>query len=293
MTNKTAIIAHDAGAANHIIHWLMATDIQAPAQRIIFQGPAKELANQAGLCFENQPIQTVIDACDCLIAGSGWATDIEKKAMFLGLKNNKKVICVFDHWTSFKQRLSYQQAHLQVDEIWVTDTYAYELAKQQHPNISVLKKNNVYLEQSKTAIIQKSAKLITNKLLFLMEPVRQPWYKNQQELGEFLAFKFFMKNRHLLGLADETNIMIRPHPSDEEAKYQQLQGLFPLMNIEISRNPHLFDDIAQSSWVFGMQSYAMVIALAAGKTVVSCLPPNAPSCVLPHTNLIHLRERIK
>lgn len=284
------IVAHDAGAANHIIHWLLAQDIQVKTEHIILQGPAQKLAKEHGIKYTHRGLEALVNEVDVLLVGSGWGSELEKNAMFLGLKNNKKVICVFDHWTNFKQRLSYQQAYLQVDEIWVTDTYAYELAKQQHPNISVLKKNNVYLEQSKAAIIQKSAKLITTKQLFLMEPIRQPWYKNQQELGEFLAFKFFIKNRHLLGLADEKNIMIRPHPSDEEAKYQQLQSLFPLMNIEISKNTHLFDDIAQSNWVFGMQSYAMVIALAAGKTVVSCLPPNAPSCVLPHTNLLHLRD---
>ena len=53
--------------------------------------------------------------------------------------------------------------------------------------------------------------------------------------------------------------------------------------------PTLAAAVSRCRWVAGCESYALIVALAAGRSVVCTLPPWAPPARLPPGKLIHLR----
>ena len=60
--------------------------------------------------------------------------------------------------------------------------------------------------------------------------------------------------------------------------------------MDLDESADLAEAIGRVSYVAGCETYAMVIALAAGRKVVCTLPPWAPECTLPHDGLIHLKK---
>ncbi|WP_411199605.1 hypothetical protein [Thalassolituus sp.] len=282
-----ALVAHDAGAANHIIYWLLAGDIDLTYVRISFHGPALIAATNAGLEFDNLALDQVLVGADFLVAGTGWATDIEKKAMRTAIFASIPVAAVFDHWTNYDKRLYLDDEVIAVDEIWVTDTYAIELARSFYPNADVCLKNNRYLDYQVRNISSQICD--PHKVLFLMEPIRALW-AGEKDAGEFVAFHYFLENLSVLGISGRIDIRIRPHPSDPIGKYARLERSDDVINVTVNNDLPLHQDIAAAAWVVGLQSYAMVVALEAGKKVISAMPNHAPSCVLPHKGIIHIKE---
>jgi len=92
-----------------------------------------------------------------------------------------------------------------------------------------------------------------------------------------------------LALPDNTRIFLRPHPSDPSRKYEKyLSAKQPHGLREDQRT--LAQALSASRWVAGCQTYAMTLALKAGRTVICSLPPWAPPCALPHDGILHLKE---
>ena len=54
----------------------------------------------------------------------------------------------------------------------------------------------------------------------------------------------------------------------------------------------LAEAIAWSNVVAGCQTYAMVLALAAGRKVICSIPPKVANCVLPQTEIVKLADLI-
>ena len=95
--------------------------------------------------------------------------------------------------------------------------------------------------------------------------------------------KYFIKNIHKLKI-NINCIKIRTHPSENFNKYEKVEELKNL-NIEFSSDKNLEDEIYESSIVAGCESMALVVSLIAGKRVISVIPPNGRSCILPHKNI--------
>ena len=56
-------------------------------------------------------------------------SDLEVRAIILSKKYNKKAVVFLDHWTNYLERFEFNGERHFPDEIWVGDTYAYELTK--------------------------------------------------------------------------------------------------------------------------------------------------------------------
>ena len=123
----------------------------------------------------------------------------------------------------------------------------------------------------------------------MLEPIRKKW-GNEDIPGEFQALKYFFKNCKKIGIDEKTKIRLRPHPSDPVGKYDEWIDRYGNYDIEIDSWTELSRSISWSSTVVGCESYALVVALSAGRRVISTLPPNAPTCALPMGGLLHLRE---
>ncbi len=110
-----AVVAHDAGAANHIFAWLRAN--RHPDIVTILAGPALTLwRQQQGDCPQLELKDALVGA-KTLLSGTGWASAIEHDARRLARQIGIKSIAVIDHWTNYRERFirdGVKWAHLDI-----------------------------------------------------------------------------------------------------------------------------------------------------------------------------------
>lgn len=285
---KMAIVAHDAGAANHIIHWYLSGDLDGYILNLFLYGPAKIIADNLGVPCKDEGFCEGIDQCDVLLSGTGWATDIERKAVHYAIKQNKTVYSVFDHWENYQTRLLFRGEMLKPTQIWVTDRYAREMVDNFFVDIACIIKKNRYLDYISRGVSLSDKQPGITIVTFVMEPIRDRW-PEINGIGEFVSFDYFMRLSGTL-TEDFLQIAIRPHPSDPKGKYAHLERSSEAFSITVESDIPLEEQLSGSDLVVGIQSYALVIALAAGKKVMSAIPEYAPTCSLPHEGIIHLKE---
>ena len=282
---RYGVCAHDAGAANQILHWVIAGDLQPAFYS--FTGPALALARASLPPFSNLEISELISECDALISGTGWG-EFEYQAMLQASSAALAVFAVFDHWVNYGVRLKRGGKTLPVKGILVADRYAADRVCADFSDVPCYQLPGRYLESQAKEIGECSD---SSSALFLMEPVREKW-PGTELAGEFLAFDYFME--HLRSIApDITRVVVRPHPSDAQGKYAHLQSTSDeeecQVHIQNTDAASLADAIGGCALVVGLQSYAMAVALTAGKRVLSALPPEAPAAVLPFEEIEYIR----
>jgi hypothetical protein len=103
---------------------------------------------------------------------------------------------------------------------------------------------------------------------------------------------FFVKNLGALRLDGIPSIKLRPHPSDAVGKYDEWIKSQRALNVSLNATSTLAESIAWADVVVGCQTYAMVVALAAGRRVISSIPPWAPPCVLPQAEICKLADLV-
>lgn len=289
-SRNIAIVAHDAGAANHISAWLESGLLEQERAKVCFEGPAKKNLINSGVKIETLSLENALRGVNTLISGTGWGASLEHNARKLAKINNIHSIAVLDHWVNYKERFIWNGQEVLPDTLWVSDEIAYDLALNTFPKLNVELQPNHYLD-SQLRMIKSFSKPTkqSKKALFLMEPIRDSDIKGYTE---FEAFGFWVANLDIIGLDQSVEIVIRPHPSDPDDKYDSLNSEYSDLNITIEEKVTLAEHIGWADIVVGCQTYAMVVALAAKKKVVSALPPQAPKCCLPHNEIINLCELV-
>lgn len=277
----TAVVAHDAGAANLIIAWLKAW--RWPV-RVCVDGPARKLWNQA---FPNQPtcqsIAEALEGASSLVSGTGWASSLEHDARRQARARGLRVAAVLDHWVNYPPRFERSGSVILPDELWVADDWAAQTARQVLPPIPIRVYDNMYLEAQ---VAQVSSLPEDGTLLYVLEPVRSNWGRREQ--GEFQALDYTLQQLHTLSRMPIRRIVLRPHPSDPEDKYCRYLDVDP--RIEMDRSYDLSLAVSQADIVVGVESFALTLALAAGRSVFSSLPPWAPALRLPQEAIKQIRQ---
>jgi hypothetical protein len=283
------VAAHDAGAANHIIEFVRARTDRGTI-RACMSGPALTLWQQAFSDMDGglEPA-AALSGARTLISGTGWASSFEHEARLLARGRGVRVIAVIDHWTNYRARFEREGTVILPDQIWVTDEHALALAGQFFPDVALVQMPNLYLERlvREVACAQEQADPRPGQLLYLLEPIRDAW-GTRFVAGEFDALDFFIRNLGLLGVGDQPTIRLRPHPSDSPGKYDEWMHSVSGVNVTLDHEPALSKSLAWAGTVAGCQTYAMVVALAAGKRVFSSIPPDAPACILPHAGIVRM-----
>jgi hypothetical protein len=64
------------------------------------------------------------------------------------------------------------------------------------------------------------------------------------------------------------------------------------LNVGLDTHPTLNQAITNAKWVVGAETFAMVVADAAGRQTYSSLPPWAHRCQLPQISINHLRDLV-
>lgn len=282
-TKPFGVVCHDAGGANQIIAMLQYYGWR-PAWAFV-SGPAHSLWCRAFPDIAPAPMTEWIKHASAIISGTSCANDCEHLARGEAKKWNCLSITVLDHWTNYQERFTVGTQEVLPDEIWVVDGFAEQMALELFGGITVVRQPSCY-QIVEAAQIAPLCQGTPNVLLYLLEPARSNW--GRDEPGEYQALRYFLQCLPTTSVPMRTEIRLRPHPSEKPDKYDAFcngDTNFPVVRASGS----LSEELSQSRWVAGCQTYAMTIALAAGRTVFGTLPPWAPLCVLPHEGIIHLR----
>lgn len=279
-----AVVCHDAGAANQVFAWL-ADDPRE--MRVVAEGPAAAL--WAGRFPDRGTIGSVGDAlagAAVLLSGTGWSSDLEHRARLRARELGVRSVAVLDHWVNYAMRFERGGRSVLPDEFWVTDEYALAEARRCFPGQMVRLQPNSYLDEQLQAIGPLAQ--AGDDILYVLEPVRDDWGRTAP--GEFQALDYFVSRFTVLGLPQGSTVRLRPHPSDPPGKYEAWIGRRHSVPVVLDDAPTLASALSRCRWVAGCESYALVVALAAGRQVICTLPPWAPATRLPQAGLVHLRQ---
>jgi hypothetical protein len=279
-----AVVAHDAGAANIILAWIEERDLDS--LRPVMRGPAEKLWHaRFGEARLMRDIDAALDGAAALLSGTGWASDLEHDARAAARSRGLHSVAVVDHWVNYRARFERGGEQVFPDELWVTDSYAVAEAHRALGGIPVRLQPNRYL---RTQVEAAGPAPEHGDLLFVSEPARSDWGRGKP--GEFQALDYLALHRDAAGVDAGAALRIRPHPSDPAGKYADWIERNPGAVLDASAD--MADALRSATWVAGLNSFALAIALEAGRRAICALPPGAPDCVLPHEGLIHLRALV-
>ncbi len=287
----TAIVAHDAGAASQIFAWLQSGLLQIDQCRFCLEGPAAKLFQVQQPNFKLFSLEDVLIGAETFLTGTSWASSLEHNARIVAKNNGIKSIAVIDHWANYRERFVRDHIEILPDIIWVSDKYAYREAKRCFANIDIVEQKNDYLKTQIDEVLTYNIfrqENVTN-ILYVLEPIRDSW-AGVKVAGEFQALDFFMNSIPSLNLGEGLSIILKPHPSDPEDKYDYWVKSSSFTNIHIEKKQGLARLLAWSDVVVGCETYAMVVALAAHKRVISSLPRHAHNCRLPYDKIERLNQ---
>jgi hypothetical protein len=282
LATPIAVVCHDAGATNLIVEWLKAagqTEVRA-----FMRGPAEGIWHTA---FPEQPLcmslEEALDGAGSLLSGTGWASKLEHQSRQMAQAQNIRTVAVLDHWVNYAPRFEREgRIHLP-DEAWVADAYALALARETFPRLPVRQLENIYLNSQVSRVGRAPG---NGTLLVILEPVRNNWGRKLE--GEFQALEYLFENIDRLWPSGISRVLLRPHPSEPVDKYVDWVRHHPLAQMDSSNE--VAAAISQADVVVGVESSALIIALAAGRSVYSSLPPWAPPLRLPQEGIQQIRH---
>ncbi len=278
------VVCHDAGGTNQIVAILQKFGWKPAWAAMV--GPAASIWSES---FPHFPLESDVfwlNQAHAVIVGTSCRGQLEYDAIFKARQLGCYSIAVLDHWVNYTERFTRDHKVLLPDEIWVVDDYAEAKAKQLFPEVLVMRLGDYYSEREIGQIAPISVET-PNILLYLLEPTRSDWGKGVP--GEFQALTFFLEQLPNLGVPKGTEVHLRSHPSESFGKYVGYLNEFGDFPVRITADP-LVQALSNCRWAAGCQTYAMTIALRAGRVVFGSLPPWAPQCALPHRGIVQLRD---
>ena len=297
LRSPVAVVCHDAGAANLVFAWLRewaeAGLLDKHEFKLLLKGPAIKAWQLGPVPLLQMQLHTelssVLTGCQSVLTGTGWASSLEHDARQLAATLHIPSIAVIDHWVNYTQRFERDGVVALPNQIWVSDGYAVEMATKLLKDIPIVELPNTYLKN-----LVKSISPVTedcNNLLYVLEPIRNDWGRGRP--GEFQALDFFVNSLEMVVGQEPVHITLRPHPSDPPDKYNDWLKAHSSLDIALDSQNGLNEAISQARWVVGAETFAMVVASAAGRKTYSSLPPWANRCSLPISDIIHLRDLVE
>lgn len=295
------VVCHDAGGAEIISSYVnYYKDINNFFCCV--DGPAVKIFKRKKIKFKKfdlKIIQKIFSSggkIDFVLAGTSWGSSLELKVINLAKKFDIKTAVYLDHWINYRERFNFPAKSWEKnlpDEIWAGDKYALALAKIFFNKTKVkFVANRYFLEIKKKyrEILKKNK--APKSMLFISEPLTvkiNPYAKKKEGASEIILLE-----KIIVCLAKNNirqKIIIRNHPSENRNKYQAIVNKYSrLIDISISKNTDLLDDIAGSSMMIGFGSMALVIGRLCGKKVVSYLPDKKLKLPLPFRGIFKIKK---
>lgn len=292
-----AIVSHDAGGAEILSNWAVRQD---EPYLLVLDGPAVKVFERKLGRIQVHALQDALEKADWVLTGTSWQSDLENEAIELARMLHKKSVSFLDHWVNYRQRFEVDGDLQLPDEIWVGDEDGYRLAQEIFDGATVCLKTNPYFEDIKEQMGRLTAAQSDQDanpyILYVCSPVREHAKRKfgDERYWGFIeedAVRFFMNNLKVLHHPSE-KVVLRPHPSEEDGKYNWAVDEFS-PHVSIGGKRELFDEIAGADVVAGYNSMAMVIGLIAGKRIVNALPPGKVKNTLPMADIEQLNDLLE
>lgn len=286
-----ALVSHDAGGAEVLSSWARRSGVKC---LLVAEGPAAAIFRRKCPGLMPLPLQEAVDAADWLLCGSGWQSGFERDAIRAGRAAGKKTVTFLDHWVNYRERFEEGGELVLPDEIWVGDEDALRIAQASLPGQTVRLHENPYIldlrDEISAAALAGGGKDAGN-ILYVCEPIEDHAaraYGNPRHFGytEHEALRFFLDHVDRLDSAGRA-IVVRPHPSETADKYAWAAAA-SRRRLSFSGGHTLLQETLAADIVVGCESMALVVAMLAGRRVVSSIPPGGRPCQLPHAGIEHL-----
>jgi hypothetical protein len=282
LPHPLALCCHDAGAANLIAAWCAADPGEL---RLCAEGPARDIFAREVPALVPAGLDQVLSGAASLLSGTGWASDLEHESRQRARARALPQLAVIDHWVNYAARFERGGQRALPDGFVVTDAAAARLVRETFgagASVSVWK--NAYLEREAGAVAalgHHAAAATPSRLLVVLEPVRSDWQPDAVRPAELRALDYLASRLEvLLPSGPDRVVRLRPHPSEAPSKYTAWVAGRQDVVVEMSPGGSLSRDLAWADVVAGLNSYALVVARAAGRRAISYLPPGAPRCTL-------------
>jgi len=271
VTHPIGVICKDAGGANQIASYIL----HNPGSYLYcLEKPAFDIFRNYLGDIESVTIEEIIKNCETTICGLG-INEFEFSGVERLKANSANIICYLDHWVNYRERFLREDRYITPSEIWVSDIYAYDLARIIFPKIPVVLKENYYINDltTKFRVAKKNKKTSAevHRLLYLTEPIAREGEDddNRFNFDEFDALKNFLKClREVKEISFE--LRLRLHPSEDLNKYLDLKNEYQFLD---SNSSELIEDLVWADKVFGVDTYAMFISDALGVPTY-CVSPD-------------------
>jgi hypothetical protein len=295
---RLMVVSHDAGGAEIISSWLrLHREDWEPV--FVLCGPARAIfARKLGDVVNVRARLPDLAGVDFLVCGSSGAATLEREAVQAARVAGVRSAVWLDHWTNYAARFVSDGTLILPDEVWVADEHAALIARRELPGARVRLRGNPYLEEFKRevhALVPAVARRRTEaeRVLYVTEPTAaaakrltgdsRGWgYTEEEALTGYLDHLAQRGGRPV-------QLRLRTHPSEPAGKYDALLAAHAT-RFDTSPAPGatLVEDVAWADIVVGCDTMAMVAALAAGRRVVSVLPPGAKPISLPFPEIEQL-----
>lgn len=222
-----------------------------------------------------------VAAYDLIVCGSSGAADHERRIVRDARAAGVRSAVWLDHWVNYPERFD-----VLPDELWVCDEHAARIARETVPGPSVHVRGNPYLEDVAAEIrALEGPRGARERVLYATEPTSEVALVTT---GDRLGWGYDERDAlrlYLERLDGSTEVRVRRHPAESADKYAALLAEF---GVAASPAESLAEDIAWADTVAGCDTMAMVVALAAGRRVVSAIPPGGRELSLPFAEIERL-----
>jgi len=278
------IASNDAGGAELLSEYV----VRNKNKYIFFlTGPAKKIFKKKIKNLKISNFKNSLNKLDKVISSTGWATKNEINIIRECKKKEIKVCAYLDHWVNYKQRFIVDNKLILPDEIWVSDSLAFKIAKKEFKKkIKIKKIKNYFFEKAKNFFNKKNKLINSNKkkVLYLCEPIDDHKKKNFYTEKKCISLFF-----DTLGKFKKIkNITFRPHPYESNKKYNWVKNS-KKYNIKICKKNNIFSEISKNDIVVGCNTVALYLAILAKKRVYTSVPKGY-FCSIPSKKITYLNQ---
>jgi hypothetical protein len=292
-----AVVSHDAGGAEVLSSYVRRNDL---ACVFSLEGPARNVFARKLGSVKCVALDEAIGRASWVLCGTSWQSDLEWHAVRLAREADKHTVTFLDHWVNYRERFERAGVVCLPDEIWVGDEEAARIARDCFGELPVRMVRNPYFEDVRMEIEALQHVSMPHGewpvVLYVCEPLREHALRQHGDerywgYVEEEALEYFLENLSLIAI-NVARILVRPHPSEPAKKYEWVAARSKVP-VEISTTATLTQDIVSADIVVGCSSMAMVVALLAGKRVISSIPPGGRVCPLPHAAIEYITSLVE
>ncbi len=160
-------------------------------------------------------------ARDRIITGTGWGSDLERRAIDCALRLGVPVAAYLDHWVNYRRRFELSGRVLLPDEIWVGDEFAMKLALDAFPEAEIKLEPNQYFSEMQRQVALAAAthvRIPGVAVLYVTEPTSaaaQKAYGDPRHWGytEFDALDGYLSHLQESDISI-ARLVVRLHPAE-------------------------------------------------------------------------------